>query len=146
MTAVTTPTVPFPSLAWFQALADAAARDPDRYRRLGWAELVLGVVVGEERYRLTFDGYTCTEVAPWAPGERVDCWIEAAPADWRELIEHLQARGRADARHTLNSLVLADERFHLRADEQLGADAFYRFNATLQAFIEEAGNVPTEFR
>lgn len=146
MTTVETPTVPFPSLAWFQALADAAARDPDRYRRLGWVELVFGIVVGEERYRLTFDGYVCTEVAPWLPGERVDCWVEASAADWRELIEHLQTRGRADARHTLNSLVLAGDRFRLRADEQLGADAFYRFNATLQAFIEEARNVPTEFR
>lgn len=146
MTTVTTEAVPFPSLAWFQALADAAARHPDCYRRLGWVELVLGIVVGDERYRLTFDGYTCTEVAPWGPGERVDCWVEAAPSDWRELIEHLRARGRADARHTLNSLVLTDDRFHLRADEQLGADAFYRFNATLQAFIEEATDVPTDLR
>ena len=35
------------------------------------------------------------------------------------------------------------QRFALSGDEQLGIDRFYRFNASLQAFIEEARSVPT---
>lgn len=54
--------------------------------------------------------------------------------------------GCARRQRDLNSLVLAGDRFVLSADEQLGADAFYRFNATVQAFFEGAERVPTEFR
>ncbi len=73
----------------------------------------------------------------------VDCVVSAEPSDWRELIAHIQERGSADSEHTLNSLVLAGDRFVLTGDEQLGIDRFYRYNASLQAFIEEARGVPT---
>lgn len=145
MTVSTSPAPTFPSLAWFQALTETADQHPDRYRRLGWVELALGVRIGDDRYRLVFDGYGCTEVSEHGPGDAVDCELVASAADWRELIEHLQARPHADSAHSLNSLVLAGDRFQLVADEQLGADAFYRFNATLQTFIEEAHHLETVF-
>jgi hypothetical protein len=133
----------FPSTGWFRALAEAAAADEPRYRKLGYVEIKLGVNVGENGYRMTFEDFGCTEVEEWDGSEAVDCAVSASPGDWQELITHIQARGSADPQHTLNSLVLAGDRFALSGDEQLGVDRFYRFNASLQAFIEEARSVPT---
>ncbi len=132
----------FPSAAWFRALADAASADESRYRRLGYLEIKLGVNVGERGYRIIFEDFGCTEVEEWDGSAPVDCIVSASPDGRRELIAHIQARGSADPEHTLNSLVLAGDRFALSGDEQLGVDRFYRFNASLQAFIEEARNVP----
>lgn len=135
----------FPSLGWFEALARQAADDEARYRRLGVIEMALGLEIGDQHYRLVFETYTCQRVETWDGRAPVDCVITASAEDWRELIEHIQANGRADSRHTLNSLALADNRFHLVGEEQLGIDMFYRFNATLQAFVEEAWGIPTRF-
>ena len=135
----------FPSVEWFRALAAAAATDEARYHKLGVVDLTLGVQVGDDGYRLDFADFGCTSVNAWDGIAPVDCVIRASADDWRELIEHVQERGAADSRHTLNSLVLTGDRFVLEGDDQLGVDAFYRFNATLQAFVEEAGGIPTRF-
>ena len=134
--------VQFDTLAFFEALATSARAHPDQYRRLGMTDIVLGVKVGAKAYRLVFEDYECTEVTTYEPSSHVDCELEASREDWGELIEHLAARGRAGSAHTLNSLVLASDRFHLTGEDQLGVDKFYRYNATLQLFFEEAANVP----
>ncbi|MCZ7526166.1 MAG: SCP2 sterol-binding domain-containing protein [Acidimicrobiia bacterium] len=144
MTAIDTGLL-FPSTAWFRALAEAVAADEPRYRRLGYVDLTLGVRVGDAGFRLVFEDFGCSAVEEWDGGAPVDCVVSASAEDWQELVGHIQGRGSADPRHTLNSLVLAGDRFTLAGDEQLGVDAFYRFNATLQAFVEEAAKVPTRF-
>ncbi len=133
----------FPSAAWFRALAEASSADESRYRQLGYLEIKLGVNVGEKGYRILFEDFGCSGVEDWDGSAPVDCVVSADPGNWRELIAHIQERGSADPQHTLNSLVLAGDRFELTGDEQLGVDRFYRFNASLQAFIEEARNVPS---
>ncbi|MCZ7531526.1 MAG: hypothetical protein M5U31_15040 [Acidimicrobiia bacterium] len=145
MTTTTTETLDFPSVQWFRALADAVAADSQRYRHLGTTDCTVALQVGNAGFRLTFEAFGCSDVADWDGREPVDCVVSADADDWRELIEHIQAHGRADIDHTLNSLVLAGDRFRLTGDEQLGIDNFYRYNATLQAFIEEAAGVPTRF-
>ena len=134
---------PFPSIAFFRALADSAAQDAARYRRLGAFDLTLAIRVGNKGYRMSFEDFGCSGVEEWDGKKPVDCVIAASESDWKELIAHIQARGSADAQHTLNSLVLAGDRFVLSGEEQLGIDCFYRFNASVQAFIEEARKVPT---
>ena len=69
--------------------------------------------VGDKAYRIAFEDFGCTGVDEWDGKKPVDCVISASDGDWRELIEHIQARGTADARHTLNSLVLAGDRLCL---------------------------------
>lgn len=133
----------FPSVGYFRSLASSARGDLDRYRRLGATDISLGLLVGGEGFRLVFEDYECTDVASWDASETtsVDCWIEASLEDWLELMDHIRSRKKADSSHTLNSLVLADERFHLAGTTQLGMDMFYRYNATLQSFFEEAGKI-----
>jgi len=135
---MTTTFVGLPSVDWFRALAAVAAADDARYRRLGVVDLVMGVRVGDAGFRLVFRDYGCEKVEAWDGAAPVDCTVSASLADWQELVHHMRARGHADPDHTLNSLVLAGDRFTLSGDDQLGIDACYRFNATLQAFFDEA--------
>lgn len=135
----------FPSSEWFEALASVARSQPERYRRLGATEIRIGIDVGDSGWRVVFDDYEVTEVAVRHPAMAVDCTLSASPEDWRELVEHIRERGSADPTHTLNSLVLSGTRFTLSGEDQLGVDRFYRFNATLQAFIDGAKDVPTRF-
>jgi hypothetical protein len=145
----------FPSPEWFRALADRARADAARFRRLGYSDMRLGLVVGDRGYVLEFRDFGDVDVGEWEgvgnhpdgrPTDAVDCVIRASLDDWRALVEHIVANGRADPNHTLNSLVLAGDRFVLDGDDQLGVDSFYRFNATIQALLDEAANIPTTFR
>lgn len=138
----------FPSVPWFRALADRAEAGPDaeRFRRLGVVDTAFAMRVGDFAYRLVFDGFSCSEVAEWDGEAPVDFVLEAPMAEWRELVEHLQEHGSLDGAHSLNSLVLAGDRFRLSGDEQLGIDCFYRFNPSIQAFLELAASVPTIHR
>lgn len=138
-------TLDFPSVAWFEALAEASARDEERYRRLGFVDIALGVRVGEQAFCLAFEDFGCASVSEWDAKRPVACVVSASLEDWQELVRHIQAHGHADPRHTLNSLVLAGDRFELTGEEQLDIDAFYRFNATIQAFFDECASVPTSF-
>lgn len=137
------PTIAFPSVEFFEALADAARADEARFRKLGVSDFSTAFVVGDEAFRLEFVDFGCETVALWDrthpfdPTNAVDFTIEAEPKDWRELLAHIADHGHADPQHTLNSLVLRGDRFHLHGDEQLGEDNFYRYNATLQAFVDE---------
>jgi len=137
--------IPFPSLRWFEALAEVAALEAEHYRRLGVAEIRLGVSVGDMGFRIVFEDFGVAEVSSWDGRPPVDCVISASESDWRELVEHVREHSGADADHTLNSLVLSGRRFRLTGDEQLGVDRFYRFNATLQSFFDKAARVPTRF-
>ena len=137
--------VVFPSTEYFEALAASARCDELRYRRLGATDVVWAVVIGDQGYRLVFEDYGCVDVSPWDGTGGVDFVVSAERPDWCELVQHLAGRTGADSDHTLNSLVLADRRFHLSGAEQLGMDKFYRYNATIQAYFEESRNVPVCF-
>ena len=148
--------VPFPSVAWFQRLADAMAAAPDRYGRLGPLDLTLvpRLVFSDghdEFYALGFQGLRCTSV------ERVACpadvrgphpvLIEGEYDAWREMVESIRAHGGADLTHTLNYLTLPDWPLRLvPIDEtagQLDTDRFYRYQESLQEFFNEAARVET---
>lgn len=149
----------FPSVAWFQRVADRMAAQPEKYRKLGSMDLTLipRIVFSDghaERYRLCFEGHGCR------PVERLD---DTAPAEghhpvvlegeygaWREMLENIRQHGHADLSHTLNYLTLPDWPLRLiPLDEdggQLDVDRFYRYNQTLQEFFDETAGVDTRFR
>ncbi|MCC7076275.1 MAG: hypothetical protein IT198_04040 [Acidimicrobiia bacterium] len=133
--------------AWFDDMAAAMQADPDRYRRLGMNDARVGFRVDgedgspEAAILLGFRDFECTSVeevdAQRLDGPDCDYYLAADRRDWEDLIAHVVEKGRADPSHTLNTLVLADDRVHLRGATQLGMDTFYRLNASLQAFFEE---------
>src|SRR5262249_4253360 len=107
----------FPSVAWFQRLAEAMAAQPEKYRKLGPLDLTLIVRVlfpdGRENCTaVSFEGTRCTSVArlqqPSDVRGRHPVIIEGDHAAWKEMIESIRAHGGADGRHTLNYLTLPD--------------------------------------
>ena len=148
----------FPSVAWFQRLAEAMAAQPEKYRKLGLLDLTLIVRVvfsdgHDDCTALSFEGTRCTSVArledPSDVRGRHPVIIEGDHAAWKEMLESIRAHGGADATHTLNYLTLPDWPLRLvpvdEAEGQLDVDRFYRYQESLQAFFDEAAAVETRF-
>ena len=153
---MTAPT--FPSVAWFQRLADAMAAQPERYRKLGPLDLTLIVRVvypdgTDQRHALEFDGVRCVAITHLAGASGVrgrhPVILEGDYAAWKEMIESIRTHGAADLTHTLNYLTLPDWPLRLVAvneeEGQLDVDRFYRYQESLQAFFDEAATVETRF-
>jgi hypothetical protein len=148
----------FPSVAWFQGLADAMADQPEKYRKLGPLDLTLVVRIThrtghDDCYALEFDGTRCTNVTQLRTAAEVrgrhPVILEGDYDAWKEMVESIRAHGGADLTHTLNYLTLPDWPLRLIAvDEvegQLDVDRFYRYQESLQAFFDEAAAVETRF-
>jgi hypothetical protein len=148
----------FPSVAWFQGLADAMAAQPEKYRKLGPLDLTLVVRIthragDDDCYALEFDGTRCVAVTRLRSAAEVHgrhpVILEGDYAAWKEMVESIHAHGGADLTHTRNYLTLPDWPLRLVAvDEsegQLDIDRFYRYQESLQAFFDEAAAVETRF-
>jgi hypothetical protein len=140
---------PFPSDAWFAALVERAQADRTDLDRLGIADLRLGVeVVGEDGratcYGLVFDGYDVTSVGATDEGVFAPEVVVAGPvAAWRDMVDAIEAGGRADTAHDLNALTLAGVPLEVRSDDAVGHDKFFRFMGTVQALFDAAGRPAT---
>jgi len=148
----------FPSVGWFRTLADRMAAAPEKYRKLGALDLTLVPRVTfpdghSETFSLVFAGHRCEAVERVESPEVIrgphPVILEGEYAAWREMIENIRRHGHADLQHTLNYLTLPDWPLRLVAvDEnegQLDVDRFYRYQASLQAFFDEAATVETRF-
>ncbi|HLK12163.1 MAG TPA: hypothetical protein VKW76_12365 [Candidatus Binatia bacterium] len=148
----------FPSVAWFQRLAERMAAQPEKYRRLGPIDMTLvpRIVFPDghvELYALAFRGHTCASVEQPASLAAVrgphPVVIEGDYAAWRDMIESIRRHGGADLNHTLNALTLPDWPLRLapldEREGQLDVDRFYRYAESLQQFFDEAAAVETRF-
>ncbi len=127
----------FPSTDWFCALRDLVNQD-DEYRHLGTCEARVGFLVGNRCYAVLFDAFSIGDVEeiPADDAEaKNDFVLEMAEDEWQELVENIRKHGRADADHTLNTLVFAD-RLKLRYQDSIGMDKFYQYNQSLQYFLD----------
>jgi len=157
--AATTPSlVTFPSVAWFECLAEHMHRHAETYRKLGPVELtlVLSIVHPDARrelYVVEFQGLGVRAITQVAGVSQVTgrhpVVLEGEYQAFRDMVANIQEHGHADLTHTLNYLTLPDWPFSLRAiDEdagQLDVDRFYRYNQSLQEFFDEAGAIDTRF-
>jgi hypothetical protein len=130
-----TATLLFPSLEWFRALADRVTADEHAatFRRLGVTDTTFVLAVGDEAYRIAFDGFEVGDVSPWDHESPVDFVLSGSVEAWRDVLDHPGTR-------TLNSVVLAGD-LRLEGDEQLGVDCFYRYNPTIEAFVGLAADL-----
>ena len=72
--------------------------------------------------------------------------LEATLATWREMIENIAAGGgRPDLTHTLNYLSHPGTPIRLVADDPLKADLYFRYNQSLQEFVNASASFPTRF-
>ena len=142
--------VKFPSVDFFQELARRMAANPAAFEKLGFCDTVMGVKVdgpSPHLYALTFEVYECSDARELSsPGDaNLDFTLEAPLPLWREMLESIQEAGIAQPAYTLNSLSHVGDRMKVVYDEPEGHDKFYRFMATLQAFVNQASDLEIEW-
>ena len=136
----------FPSLEWFQAAADLLNKS-DSFKRLGTCDAEMGVQVDNEYYEIDFEAFAITAVRriDAQRAEALDFTLVAPLERWKEMIEDIQAHGRATHDHTLNSLDLQSEQEFAVGKDYHRRDAFYRFNQTFQDYFDMAAKMETTF-
>ena len=136
------------TIAFFDALASRMNADPRSYEVLGDVDLDLALVMrrpdgADFRVLLSFRGIGCERVAELDPDDeqRADCVLDGPLDAWAEMFDDVQRNGRATGRQTINSLTLLGERIVVRGVDPLGVDKFFRYNQTVQAFLDGAAGL-----
>ena len=140
----------FPSLDFFNELAKRMNADRPAFEKLGVCDTVMGVrVLGEtpHLYAVTFEVYECSDVRELGdPGdEELDFTLQAPLELWRAMFESIREHGQPTPEFTLNSLSHIGDRMQVVYDDPEGHDKFYRFMATLQAYIDNSRDLEIEW-
>lgn len=145
----------FPSLEWFERLAQIMKANRPRHEHLGYVDCVAKFTVLDGGLRgqpwsvqITFEEFEATDVREALAGDlaRADFTLEATMATWREMIENIaRGRGRPDLTHTLNYLSHYGTPLRVWSDDPLRKDLFFRYNQSLQEFINASGSFRTIF-
>ncbi len=147
--------VPFPSAEWFHRLADCMNTNRARQEQLGYVDCVaqftvIDAVSGMRPWsvQVTFEEFAARDVCEVGPddAERADFVLEASLATWREMIESIaEGGGRPDLEHTLNRLTHMGHPIALRGDDPLRRDLYFRYNQSLQEFVNASATFRTSF-
>ena len=140
--------LPFPSVEWFEALA-AIANEDQGFKKYGSLSATVAFKVGDKAYNVTFDVLNAGDVREVDDDAMrdADFIIELRPEQWRAMIEDIGANGAATRDWTLNTLdLIEDEPIHKnQVDDGFLADKFFRYNPSLQRFMDNAAQLDTEF-
>jgi hypothetical protein len=147
--------LPFPSVAWFARLGELMNANRTRQLQLGTIDCVarFTVLKGGPDGRdwsadVSFEEYGVIDVREPRPGEaaRADFALEADLPTWRGMVESIAAGGgRPDLEHTLNRLSHTGAPVFLRFDDVLRGDLYFRFNQSLQEFVNASAQFATSF-
>lgn len=144
----------FPSTDWFRRLADLMNANRARQEQLGYVDCVAGFRVLDGAggapwiCEVTFEEFAVIDVRECARGDtpRANFTLEATQATWREMIENIAAgSGRPDLTHTLNYLTHPGTPMRLAAADPLEADLYFRYNQSLQEFVNASAQFATVF-
>lgn len=145
----------FPSRGWFERLAALMNANRARQEQLGYVDCVAQFTVLDGgpggtplHYQVTFEEFSAIEVreTTGADPANADFTLEATAATWREMIENIVAHGgRPDLDHSLNRLSHMGTPIRLRARDPVHADYYFRFNQSLQEFVNAASGFSTRF-
>jgi hypothetical protein len=145
-------TTAFPSENFFRTLQRLMADQRDRFRVLGYFDVVFGVHVlpdragdSEQRFVLAFDVFDCVRAdAVGAFGPELDFVLEGTRGVWREMIENIKQRGAADVAHSINTLTHFGDALRICYDDPDGHDKLFRFAESIQEFFNLAAHVDLE--
>lgn len=155
--AITAPSITFPSLAWFGRLVTLMKEQRTLHERLGYMDCKVRFTVLDGSpdgspwsVQILFEEFDALEVvevgAAGGNVETPDFSLEATLETWRRMIESIAAGGgKPDLRQTLNDLNLRNNALRVTADDALLRDLFFRYNQSLQAFINASGSFLTVF-
>ena len=62
-----------------------------------------------------------------------------------DMIENIRVNNGPDLEHTLNFLTFPDDPMQVGGPDQLDVDAFYRFNESLQRFVNASAEFTTTY-
>jgi hypothetical protein len=140
----------FPSIEFFQELANRMKENAAEFEKLGFCDTVMGVKVdGEDPhlYALTFDVFDCSDIRELADAgdAELDFRLEAPLQLWKDMLNSIQQNGIPEPAYTLNSLSHVGDRMQVVYDDPEGHDKFYRFMATIQTFIDQSADLEIEW-
>jgi hypothetical protein len=98
--------------------------------------------------QVTFEEFAVTDVREVGPGDegRADFRLEASAATWREMIDSIAGGGgRPDLDHTLNRLSHFGAPLRVVSDDVLKTDLYFRYNQSLQEFVNASAAFRTRF-
>jgi hypothetical protein len=148
------PEVPFPSLEWFRRLADLMHTNRARHEHLGYVDCVVQFTVTDGpggrpwSALVTFEEFAAVDVREAGPGDaaRADFRLEADAATWREMIDSIaRGGGRPALDHTLNRLSHFGTPMRVVSDDVLKTDLYFRYNQSLQEFVNASAAFRTRF-
>jgi hypothetical protein len=147
--------IAFPSIEWFERLAQLMKINRARNEHLGYVDCVAVFTVLDGGLRgkpwsvqITFEEFEATDVreATTADLARADFTLDATLATWREMIESIaRGHGRPDLTHTLNYLSHPGTPIRVWSDDPLRRDMYFRYNQSLQEFINASATFRTIF-
>lgn len=146
-----TATVVFPSVEWFQRLADLLAEDIERFRKLGEVDTKFAINITDGKadgtawlVQIDFEEFSVTGIKEIEESALagLDFIIETDRESWEEMVESIKAGdGRPDLDHTLNALSMAGTPIRVWSTDPLGRDAFFRYNQSMQQFVNHSARV-----
>jgi hypothetical protein len=145
----------FPAQGWFEALADLMNANRARQEQLGYIDCTVVFTVSDgsvdklpRHFQVTFEEFSAVDVreVDAALAVQADFALEASFATWRAMIESIAAGGgRPALNQTLNYLSHMGTPMTLVAADPIRSDLYYRYNQSLQEFINASAAFDTEF-
>jgi len=151
---VATAPIPFPSLAWYERLASLMNEQRPLHEKLGYVDCTVRFTVenapgsgGPWGVQVRFEEFEAVEVrAVEKDSAPPDFALEATFDTWRGMIEDIAAGGgKPGLEQTLNDLNLRGDALRVTATDTLNRDMFFRYNQSLQAFVNASGCFETTF-
>lgn len=138
----------FPSTEWLQAVADLAMAD-ERYRKYGRVDVIMGIRVADQMFRLTFDVFEIRDIRQISFDQLrdLDFYLEMEPERWQAMLQSIQEEGHAGLDYTLNTLDLRlPDGLAINAmGDGYRMDKFFRFNESFQRFFDLSAQIETTF-
>jgi hypothetical protein len=147
------PVVTFPSIDWFQRLADVMNANRARHEKLGYVDCVAQFTVLDPgtspwNAQVTFEEFSAVDVRQVEAGDegRADFVLEMPLEQWRSMIDSIAAgEGRPALEQTLNCLSNMGAPLAVRSNDPLRRDLYFRYNQSLQEFINASAAFKTTY-
>lgn len=146
--------VPFPSLAWFERLAKRMEANRARHEHLGYIDCTARFCISDGgpgrspwTAEVRFEEFEVVDLREVGRAdEGADFTLEAPLSVWRGTIESIaRGHGRPDLEHTLNRLSHMGTPMQLLGDDPLQKDLYFRYNQSLQEFVNASAEFETSF-
>lgn len=154
-TPIPTLPLPFPSLAWFERLAQHMNDNRQRQEQLGYVDCTVQFTVTDGgahgaawSVQVAFEEFTALGVreATAVDTPLADFELAADLRTWQRMIESIEAgHGRPDLDQTLNRLTHMGTPMQVQSDDPLRRDLYFRYNQSLQEFVNAAAHFRSRF-